>query len=259
MPVANTGGAERARAERSRTAPSTTRAARPRVAAYCPIRPPSTARSTCPPAATTSTSPGRARSRALCTTRLSPGRVRTVRAGPATTCPGIKPLTGSRPGAPAHRPDTSDTSELASVSRRRTTSGSGRGFAGCTRQSLTITFLPSGNRSDERGNAEFGRQLVEVGRHRRGQSYALALRPVGGRLLDLARQEHLIDPRGDGQCVHARGETTDVVCEGGAADPAVGVQDDEQVGDPLRAIPGLVHVADVEATDAGEEAAAQKI
>ena len=82
-PRANTGKSPSDRIPgRSRTSPSTTNPAMPRWRAFVLTRSPSTAWFVVDAASTTITSPGRARSRLLCTIRLSPGNTLTVQAGP---------------------------------------------------------------------------------------------------------------------------------------------------------------------------------
>ena len=75
-----------------------------------------------PPASTTITSPGSARSSALWTRRLSPGRVFTVKAGPAITPPAC---IGRMRGPPAgSRAMTSLTLATGNTRKRATSAGS---------------------------------------------------------------------------------------------------------------------------------------
>src|SRR5262245_48456279 len=137
-----------------------------------------------PPASTTITSPGAARSIAVCTIRLSPGATFTVSAGPAsvpTRCIGRS----SALPAPCSRLMLSERSDAWSSASAATSAGDGRGGLGRMRNPAGISAFP------------FDLNLGSLGEVAVDARHALDL-PLGGEaLVEAFRAEaaHHLGPR----------------------------------------------------------------
>src|SRR5512134_1532072 len=117
-----------------------TKPATPRFAAHDDMISPMIACSRWPPASTTITSPGAARSIALWTMRLSPGATLTVNAGPASVPPRCIGRRTALP-APCRRLMVSDRSDACSSASDATSAGDGRGGLGRMRNPAGMSGL----------------------------------------------------------------------------------------------------------------------